>query len=229
MDREDLLCRVGLEKGKGKGLNLSFNGRRVSLEELIALVEMEKERVFMLDQNRFTVLFLVDRGIPMSQLDKVRQRLRAKGSLHIAEGGYPHGELDLSPLLYHTVGLPRLLPPMNAKILDKKELEKKGVPMHTLDLSARNTSPGEMDKDLTRFIDEHRDGKYVLSLEYDGEIPYGQYVETVDMIYNIIYRFRDELSLQTYKLPYDQLGENLQKEMRKSFPLALSEAMKKFD
>ena len=225
MENENLLCRVGLGKDKGQGWNLSFNGKKVSLNELAPMIEKEKERVFMLDQNRFTVLFLVDRGTPMSELDRVRQKLRENGSLHIAEGGYPHGDLVLSPLLYHAVGMPRLLPPLDAKVLDKKEVEKNGGHIHTIDLSARNSTPLDVDEGLTRFIGDHRDGKYVISLEYDGNIPYGQYVETVDMIFNTVYRFRDELSRQKYQLPYDQLGDDLQREMRKAFPMALSESL----
>jgi hypothetical protein len=180
----------------------------------------------MLDQNRFTVLFLADRNVPMSQMDKVRKELRRTGSLYIAEGGYPHGDIHLSPLLYHAVALPRLLPPLNAKTLDKKEIEKAGGKVFTIDLSARNTSPAEVDRKLQEFI-QANPGKYVISLEYDGAIPYGQYVETVDLVWKVVYRFRKELALETYSASYDMLGEDLQKEIRKMYPIALSETIKK--
>jgi hypothetical protein len=227
LDQEDLMCRVGLGKDTGDGPVLTFNGKSVTLGELTALVESEKERVFMLDQNRFTVMFLVDRDIPMSQLDQVRQELRKTGSLHIAEGGYPHGDFGLSPLLFHTVGLPRLLPPLNARILDKKEIEKLGSNIHTMDLSARNITPRDLDHDLKIFIEDHGDGKYVILLEYDKDIPYGQYVESVDLVWKTIYSFRNKLAMERYNVHYDKLGGDIQREIRKAYPIALTESMKK--
>ncbi len=226
LEKEDLLCRVGLGKEPGGGLDLSFNGKEVNLDELSTLVEKEKERVFMLDQDRFTVVFLADRDVPMSHMDKIRQELRRRGSLHIAEGGYPQGNIHLSPLLYHAVALPRLLPPLNAKILDKKEIEKAGGKVCTIDLSARNTTPADVDRRLQEFIKANQ-GEYVISLEYDGAIPYGQYVETVDMVWKVVYRFRKELALEKYSASYDMLGDDLQREIRKTYPMALSETMKK--
>ena len=71
--------------------------------------------------------------------------LRKTGLLRTAEGGYPHGDLELSPLIYHAVGLPRLLPPLDAKMLDQKEIEKMGSNLHIIDLSARNKTPGIVD------------------------------------------------------------------------------------
>ena len=196
------------------------------MEELAGLIEKERERVFFLDQNSFTVMFLVDKGIPMSQVDQVRNELRKSGSLHIAEGGYPHGDLELSPLIYHAVGLPRLLPPLDAKMLDQEALEQLGRNLHTIDLTARNTTPRDVDEGLRRFIADSKDGNYVISLEYDGLIPYGQYVETVDMIWKIIYSFRNSLALERFNVPYDKLGDELQREIRTAYPIALSERMK---
>ena len=66
----------------------------------------------------------------------------------------------------------------------------------------------------------------MISLEYDGKIPYGQYVETVDMIYKVIYSFRKDLAMEKYGAPYDQLGAELQKKLRKVYPMAMSETMK---
>jgi hypothetical protein len=222
---ENIVFRIAYGKDPGGGSKLTFNGKPFGLVDLDELVVKEKNKLNKLDQASLTTLFLIDRSIPMVLVDQVRNELRKINSLRIAEGGYPRGDLELSPLLYHTVALPRLLPPLDAKVLDKEEVEKNGGHIHTINLSARNTSPRDEEEALANFIGEHRDGKYVLSLEYDGDIPYGQYVETVDMIFNVVYRFRDELAMHNYQLPYDQLGDHLQWEMRKAFPMALSETM----
>jgi hypothetical protein len=162
----------------------------------------------------------------MSQVDMVRKELRRIGTLRIAEGGYPHGTMELSPLIYHTVGLPRVLPPLDAKVLDKKEVEKSGGQIFTIDLSARNTNPKALDDGLKDFITRSKNGRYIISLEYDGAIPYGQYVESVDMVWKVIYSFRKELAHEKYGLSYDKLGDNLQREIRKAYPMALTESMK---
>ena len=223
---ENLVYRICYGKDSKGGTALTFNGRPFNLSDLGELVEKEKSQLSKLDQRSITALFLVDRSIPMVLVDQLRHELRKSGNLHVAEGGYPHGDLELSPLLYHVVALPRLLPPLDAKVLDKAEVEKRGGKVHTIDLSARNTTPKDVDEGLRQFIAGSPDGKYMISLEYDGSIPYGQYVETVDMIYNVVYSFRIALAEEKYGAPYEKLGDELQRELRKVYPMALSESMK---
>ena len=224
MENDHLINRISLDYDKQGKRELSFNGKSIQLSELSNHIEEEKSKLNKLDLGHLTALFLIDREMPMSEVDLVRQELRRINTLHFAEGGYPQGDIDLSPLLYHVVALPRLLPPLNAKALDKKEVEKTGGKVHTIDLSARNTTPKDVDNNLQQFIRNNEGGKYVISLEYDEEIPYGQYVEVVDMVYSVVYKFRKELALKKYQAPYDQLGDNLQREIRKAYPMALSEA-----
>jgi endo-alpha-1,4-polygalactosaminidase (GH114 family) len=108
--------------------------------------------------------------------------------------------------------------------MDKKEVEKQGVKIFTIGLSARNTTPADVERNLEQFIRENEGGKYIFSLEYDRQIPYAQYIESVDMVFNVVYRFRKELSMRKFQVPYDKLGDELQKEMRKAYPMVLSEA-----
>jgi hypothetical protein len=225
MEDEDLIFRICVGKAQGGATAFTFNGKPFKIQELEGLVEKERAKLSKLDQNSLNALFLVDRSIPMEQVAGLRQVLRKMGALHFAEGGYPHGDLELSPLLYHAVALPRLLPPLNAKTLDKKEMEKAGGKVFIIDLGARNTTPAEVDQGLQQHIKDKL-GKYVISLEYDGAIPYGQYVEAVDMVWNTVYKFRKELALEKYSAPYDKLGDDLQREIRKTYPMALSETMK---
>jgi hypothetical protein len=222
---ESLVFRICYGKDPSGGTALTFNGEPFTLVDLGELVEKEKSKLSKVDQQSLTALFLVDRSIPMVLVDQVRQELRKINALHIAEGGYPHGDINLSPLLYHTVALPRLLPPLDAVELNKEEVEKRGGKIHIIDLAARTTTPRDVDEGLQQFIRNNADGKYVISLEFDGDIPYGQYVETVDMIFKVVYSFRNELAMDTYALAYDKLSAELQREMRKAYPMALSESI----
>ena len=226
MEKEALIYRICLGKEEDGAIAYTFNGRPFKSQELELMVEVERSKLNKLDQNLITALFLVDQSIPMEHVAGVRQVLQKMGALHFAEGGYPHGDIELSPLLYHAVALPRLLPPLNAKTLDKKEIEKSGGKVFIIDLAARNTSPRELDQNLTQHIKDYQ-GKYVISLEYDGAIPYGQYVESVDMIWKTVYSFRNKLAMDRYNVPYKKLGDEIQRQIRKEYPMAVSETLKK--
>jgi beta-lactamase regulating signal transducer with metallopeptidase domain len=227
LEDESRLYRLGMGKN-AKGENyIAFDGEQINIDMLADKVNEKRLKLPKIDEPYLTALFLVDRKVRMGELHKVREVLRKIEALHIAEGGYPQGDLNLSPLIYHAVALPRLLPPLHAKTLDIKEVEKYGTGLYTIDLAARNSTPREVDKGLQEFIADHSDGKYVISLEYDGTIPYGQYVESVDMVWKTVYSFRNKLALDRYNVPYDKLGDDVQREIRKAYPMALSELMKK--
>ncbi len=225
LEDESLIYRLSMDMKEESEAQLAFDGQPIKLSSLASLVEKERGKLNKIDQRSLTALFLVDQDIPMAEVAKVREELRKMEALHFAEGGYPQGDLNLSPLIYHAVALPRLLPPANAKVLDKKEMEKLGGKLHIIDLSARNTTPQDLHVGLQKFIADNSDGKYVISLEYDGAIPYGQYVETVDMVWKTVYSFRNALAMERYSVPYDKLGDDLQREIRKAYPMALSETM----
>ena len=225
LEDEDLNYRISMGLKDGGKIQLAFDGRPIELSALADLVAKERDKLNKMDQSLLTAIFLVDQQFPMGEVHKVRMELRKMNALHFAEGGYPQGDLDLSPLIYQAVALPRLLPPVNAKTLDKKEMEKLGGKLHTIDLSAQNTTPRDMDDGLRDFIRSNDDGKYVISLQYDETIPYGQYVETVDLVWKTVYSFRNALAMERHSVPYNMLGDDLQREIRKAYPMALSETM----
>jgi len=226
LEDESMLYRLGMQLREEGDVILTFDGRPIPLSDLPGQLKKKMDQVSKIDQLGFTTLFLVDRSVPMAEVGRVRDELRQMEVLHFAEGGYPRGDLELSPLIYRAVALPRLLPPSGVKMMDKKEVENNGGNLYTIDLSERNTTPRDIDEGLRKFIGSIDDGTYVISLEYDGAIPYGQYVETVDMIYMIVYSFRNTLAMERYSVPYEKLGDDLQREIRKAYPIAVSEMMK---
>jgi len=226
LEDESMLYRLGMGLKERGDVILTFDGQPIQLSELGSQVKQKMGQLSKIDQIRFTTLFLVDRSVPMAEVGQVRDELRQIEVLHFAGGGYPQGDLQLSPLIYHAVALPRLLPPMGIKMLDKKEVENNGGILYTIDLTERNSTRRDIDEGLRKFIGSIDDGEYVISLEYDGKIPYGQYVETVDMIWMIVYSYRNSLAMERYSVPYEKLGDDLQAEIRKAYPMAVSEMMK---
>ncbi len=235
MEVQSLLYRIGLGYDGTGNVLLAFNGRGIDLKELPGLIQEERNKLSKLDAGDLTAMLFIDREMPMRKVTELKNRLRETGSLKFADAGYPHGGaipsefsdkagMLVSPLLYHTVAIPRLLPPMDAVYMDKEDVEKSGMKIFVIDLGSRNTTPASVDRELEQFIRENRGGKYVISLEYDGEIPYEQYIESVDMVFKVVYRFRDELAMEKHRVHYAELGSGLQKEIRKAYPMVLSEA-----
>ncbi len=225
LEKQDLVYKICLGFDKGGSVTLTFNNEKISIDQLGDKVNAERAKHNKLDVNKLTGVLYADKSMPMKEVAGLRQLLREINALKLADAGYPHKSgIEVSPVLYHTIALPRLLPPKDAKILDKEEVEKIGTDLHVIDLSARNSTPADVHKELTEFIKLHDRGKYVFSLEYDGEIPYGQYIEAVDMVWSVVYEFRDKLAMNEHGVKYSELGPDLQKTIRKVYPMALSEA-----
>jgi len=224
LEKQDLVYKICLSNKEGRP-SLTFNNEKINMGQLAGKVEAEQARHNKLDVNKLTGVLYADKNMPMKEVSGIRQLLREINALKLADAGYPHKSgMEVSPVLYHTIALPRLLPPMDAKIMDKEEVEKMGTALYVIDLTARNSTPADVHKGLTEFIKQHDGGKYVFSLEYDGEIPYGQYIEAVDMVFSVVYEFRDKLAMKEHGVKYLELGPDLQKKIRKVYPMVLSEA-----
>lgn len=229
MEDEKFISRICIGYDSEGNVSISFEGEPIELGDLgnrVNQVRLTKGNK--LDMNRHTMMLYIDKEVPMKEVDRVKIELRKVSALKIAEAGYPDlDRYDVTELMYHKIALPRLLPPLDAKILKKEDLFFKSIQMLSIDLSGKNSNTYDMAGNIQDFIEKNADGKYVLSLEYNEEIPYGQYLETVDLVFRIVYDFRNELAKERYQLPYDQLAESLQKEVRQAYPMMLSEGWNK--
>jgi hypothetical protein len=225
LEKQDLVYKICLGFDKDGNPALTFNNEKITMDQLAEKVKAERARHNRLDVNQLTGVLYVDKNIPMKEIEKIRMSLRKINALKLADAGYPHHSgIAVSPVLYHTIALPRLLPPMDAKIMDKEEVREMGTAIHVIDLSARNSTPADVHRGLTEFIKQHDGGKYIFSLEYDRDIPYGQYIEAVDMVFSVVYEFRDNLAMKEHGVKYIELGPDLQKKIRNAYPMVLSEA-----
>jgi len=224
LEKQHMTYGISLGYRNDGSVGLLFNTQSVEIDDLAPMIEEYRSTLNKLDQPKLTAMFRVDKNMPMGEVVKVKERLRKINSLKIADAGYPDGEdVTVSPLLYHMVGLPRLLPPTDAETIDKEEIGKMGIELFEIDLGDRNTTPADIERDLERFIRLNDGGKYIFSMEYDQEIPYGEYIEAVEIVWTVVYRFRQEMAMGKFQAPYSQLGDALQKEIKKAYPIALSE------
>lgn len=199
---------------------LIFLKTGIDFEQFPEMLEKEKKNYKAIDHPFLTAVLHIDKDMPMKYVYKLKQLMRENNSLKFADAGIPY-DGEVLPVLRHTVGLPRLLPPMDAKIIEKEEIRKRGIGIFEIDLAARNITPAALDRDLKKFIQENN--KFVMILKYDNETPYGEYMETVDMIFDAVYDLREELALSKYNIPYNDLGPVQQKEIKEVYPMTLTE------
>ena len=222
MEKQDNIVKICMAQDANGSIVLTLDGKKTGMEEIQVSIEKKLSQINKLEKSSFTTMLYIDKTIPMGKVEKLREELRKAIALKTAEGGYPYGsDHEVSELLFHTVGLPRMLPPLDTKLVSKEEVKKDGIVLFEIKLSERNLNPADLESSLKKLISENE--KYLFSLEYDDEIPYGQYIETVDMVYKVIYEFRNNLAMEKHQHPYSELGPELQKEIRKAYPIMLSE------
>jgi len=199
---------------------LIFLKTDIDFEQFPEMLEKEKKNHKSIDHPFLTAVLHIDKDVPMRYVYKLKQLMRENNALKFADAGIPH-DGQVLPVLRHTVGLPRLLPPMDAQIIEKEEIRKRGISIFEIDLAARNITPAALDRDLKEFMKANK--QFVMILKFDNNIPYGEYMETVDMIFDAVYDLRQELALRKYNIPYNDLGPVQQKEIKEIYPMTLTE------
>jgi biopolymer transport protein ExbD len=211
---------LGYSKGPGEEPVLILQNGKVSFEEFPKKLNEVRNTFNILDYPYLTALFHVDKNMKMEWVSKIRQMMRENDALKLADAGIPYDE-DVSPVIRHSVALPRLLPPMDAKFIEEEELPKEGIGLYKLNLAERNITPAEVDRELKAFINNNK--KFVMVLEFDNQTPYGEYMEAVDIIFNAIYDLREQQAIDQFNIPYEDLGPAQQKEIKKIYPVTLTE------
>ncbi len=214
---------LGYSNGSGVEPGLILQNEKVSFKDFPEKLNEVRNSYKILDQPYLTALLHVDKNMKMEWVSKIRHMMRENDALKYAEAGIPYDQ-SVSPVIRHSVALPRLLPPMDARFIEEEELPGKGIGLYKLNLAERNTTPADVDRELKDFIKSNK--KFVMVLEYDNLTPYGEYMEAVDMIFNAIYDLREKQALDQFNIPYEDLGPTQQKEIKKIYPVTLTEREK---
>ncbi|MBL7112450.1 MAG: hypothetical protein ISS19_10985 [Bacteroidales bacterium] len=211
---------LGYSNGTGQVPILILKDEKVSFDEFPEKLNDVRNSYKFFDQPYLTALLHVDKNMKMEWVYKIRHMMRENDALKYADAGIPWDD-EVSPVIRHSVALPRLLPPMDAKFLEEEEVRKQGIGLYKLNLAERNITPAEVDHELKAFIKNNE--KFVMILEYDNQTPYGEYMEAVDIIFNAIYELREKQALDQFNIPYEDLGPVQQKEIKKIYPVTLTE------
>ena len=106
-------------------------------------------------------------------------------------------------------------------MLEEDAVEKSGMKIIRVDLTKSETTPARAKSAFDRDI--QKDKKFVVLLSYQNSTTYKEYMAVLDEFYKVIFAKRDALARDRYKLGYDDLAVAQQQEIRKSFPMVITE------
>ncbi len=169
-----------------------------------------------LDKPYITTRIYADKSIDMSRIKYLTKTLRELNMLKIAYAIVPDN--DTSPLQSHAATIVQTLPPIDVDKIKREELD--AVKDKVFTLNANDNLNSQKSK-LKRFM--ANTPEYIINLEWSDNNSYNQYIKITDMIYSVVFGFRNSYALNEYNTGYHKLPANLQKNVRKKFPMRLSQ------
>lgn len=196
------------------------DGERATLENLPTRIQSIKSQGNPFAASEKIPIVVVDARCSMADVHALYQKMREMNELRYILSVKPI-DAKVPEIFYHNVGIPRLLPPKDAKLMDEDVVEKSGMDIIRVDLTKNETTPqwaaGEFAKEI------QADKKYVVLLSYENSTEYKDYISILDEFYKSIFAKRNELAQEKYQLGYDELADAHQKEIRKSLPMIITE------
>ncbi|PLX18148.1 MAG: hypothetical protein C0597_06495 [Marinilabiliales bacterium] len=216
LQRLDLCIDVVMTSNK-----IFVNKKQISFEELEHALLKEKSKINHLNHNLITISLYADKNLSMKYMNDLQQTLRKIGLFKIAHMGKA-ADTKVSKLQMRYVGMPKRLPPLDAIIADSEELKKEGINMFDMDATDMNISMEAMKLSFKEAVSGSE--KYIANLFYDQTTILNTYVGYQDMARSVIYDFRENYALEKYQVSYADLSYIQQNEIKKKYPLIISEA-----
>lgn len=217
IQRLDLCIEVAMIKDK-----IYVNKQPATYNTLKEHLLTEHSKINLLDQPLTTILIYADKDLSMQNIHLLKQTLREIGLLKVAHMGKA-ADHKVSELQTAYVGMPQKLPPLEGlDILDKKNLDKKGITLIEIDATNEENTPENVKPKFKEAVQNAE--KYVADLYYDKSTILNTYLGYQDMARSVIYEFRRNYTQEKYTMKYDDLSSVQQREIKKKYPLIISEA-----
>lgn len=195
------------------GDDLYFNQNKIEFSELSDLIQTGNESESP-HGGKNSVLLRIDKTADMNLVHKIKQVLRENEAYKILYQGNSASADEI-------VALPQKLPPKEVKFVDIEEIQKNGISIYYMRTFENSNDLNAIQKELKAFILQNE--KYVFVLEYDNKTSYETYISFNDLVYDVIRELRDEYSLNEYGKSYKDLEHELQKQVRKVYPITLTQ------
>ncbi len=196
-----------------------LDGEQIESTKLIEKIKEVKQKGNPFGADEKVPIIAVDARCEMAYVNVLYRKLREMDELRHILSVNPLDK-KVPEIFYHNVGIPRLLSPKDAKLMDEDEVEKSRIKIIRVDLTEGITP------EIAAAIFENeiqKDKKFVAFFYYENATTYKEYLLILDEFYQIIFAKRDELALEKYNLGYDDLAKTQQKEIRKSYPMVITE------
>lgn len=195
------------------------NKERTSYADLKEVILKEKSKINQLNTNLTTICIYADKELSMKYMHILHQTLREIGIYKVAHVGKVT-DRKVSKLHTNFIALPKKLPPLNMKELGLKDLDES---IKYIEFDARKTenTPELLKPKLEQHIRSSQ--KYIAGLYYNKTTILDNYLDFQDMIRNVIYDYRSKYAIEKFKLPYYELSTSQQKEIKKIYPLIITE------
>lgn len=206
LDQQDLVFSIYILDGK-----YAVDGEETNETGLRDAITKRLDKFKIIDRPFVTARLVADEHVKMKQLYTVFQALRNLELYKIGYAATPGKEI--SPLQYHASVMPLKLPPIDAMMIDKAEVKDR-----IFEYKAGDNLQDTRTR-IKQFVSAHPD--YIAIYNWDNETLYKDYLQGVDVAFDVIYAFRDAHAMEKYGLTYTELPDGLQKEVRKLYPMRL--------
>ena len=196
------------------------NKTAIRAHELENKLALEKSKINKLNTALISILLYADKDVSMERMHDLHQVLRKLDLLKVIHMGRVN-DPKISKLQTNYVGMPRRLPPMDAKELEISDLEKEGIEFIRLDARDEEVQISEMKSEFKRVVEQSE--RYVAGLYYDASVNYDRYMDFQDMTRTVIYDFREAYAQRNFNVNYETLSSIQQKNIRKKYPLIIPE------
>ncbi len=203
--KEMILCTISLSESK-----VFVDGEFCETKKLEKLLKKIRSDADQDKVNKMSVLLNIDRDANMEHVDEIKGAMRRSNNLKL---GY------LAKIKGHSgsdyMALFNLLPPMDAKWMEKEVLKEEGIELFEI---------GKNYVDFSAKLDKHirKNKKYVMLYEYDNSTSYNDYIRTIDLVHKTINSVREEAAQKEGKV-FAELDWKEQKVYRKMFPITLTQ------
>ena len=169
-----------------------------------------------LDRPYVSSRLYIDKNTQMKAVHELYKILRELQLNKVALATIPAN--NTSVLQYHSSAIPQKLPPL---MKDGLAISNKASISDRIIVLSPDKNITDLEIELEKFIQETPD--YVASFEWENATKYADYLAVIDMTYRVLFKLRDSYAISTHGMKYSDLPVNLQKELRKKYPMRLSQ------
>jgi biopolymer transport protein ExbD len=209
---------ITVTRSKNGSIEYYVDYKRIDLNDLNYILSVRKGKINTFERNSYAVLLQIDKNIPMSIILELRNKI-AWTTLNYGYVGYPDDE-QLSELIFNRNAIMVKMPPPDKPETDKSLYTNTGINFITINVDNLKNSMESL-PDL--FKEQLAPSKYMVSIEYNKDTSYEDYIKILGLVHGTIYSLRNDLSMEMYNVPYEDLGERLKLHIRGISPIAIAE------